>query len=286
MLANKPQSVDERLTFTTTYSLHLPTHHLRRLLVKHWHLIEKSPLLSRLFPNTPTIAFRTHKSIRKQLTRARLEDSKIVYKIDRDLNLLCEPLPAPDAPPLIQKCNDNCLTCKALDTKLYIKSTSINTYHNLKIKSTISCKTRNVIYVITCTRCKAQYTGMTTQPLYNRFSTHMREMFSKRPPNWIQTCLYRHFQKKHHVPSDARVQPVEWIEDRSLKKRECMGQSPENNRALWTEHHPIALLHLLPLFFISQLYPHQKIHSSRMYPPLASTFYFVSSSRHFTCCTP
>ena len=85
---------------------HLPTYCLRRLVVKHRHLIEKSPQLSRLFPSRPTIAFRTHKSIRKQLTRTRLEDSKIVYKIDRDLNLLCEPLPAPDEPPLIQKCKD------------------------------------------------------------------------------------------------------------------------------------------------------------------------------------
>ena len=220
-LADKPHNAGERLTFTTTYSPHLPTYRLRRLLVKHWHLIEKSPLLSRLFPNRPTIAFRTYKNIRKQLTRARLEDSKIVYKINRDLNLLCEPLPAPNAPPLIKTCNNNCLTCKALDTKPYIRSTSKSTYHNLKIKNTISCKSRNVLYVITCTRCKVQYVGMTTQPLHNRFSTHMREMFSKRPPNWVQTHLYRHFQQKYHNPSDVLVQPVEYVEDRrNLKKRE------------------------------------------------------------------
>ena len=80
---NKKHDAGERLTFTTTYSPHLPTYRLRRLLTKHWHLIEKSPLLSRLFPNRPTVAFRTHKSIRKQLTRARLEDSNITHKIDR-----------------------------------------------------------------------------------------------------------------------------------------------------------------------------------------------------------
>ena len=169
MPANKPHNPDERLTFTTT-------HCLRRLLVKHWHLIEKS---------------------------------------------------------------HDCLTCKALDTKPYIRSTSKSTYHNLKIKNTIGCKTRNIIYVITCTRCKTQYTGMTTQPLHNRFSTHMREMFSKRPPNWVQTRLYRHFQKKHHVPPDVRVQPVEWIEDRRrVKKRESAWI--KNNGTLWTKHHPIA----------------------------------------------
>ena len=101
-LANKACGSDERLTFATTYTPHIPTYRLRKLLVKHWHLIEKSPLLSRLFPNRPSVTFRTHRNIRKQLTRARLEDSKIVHKIDRDLNLLCEPLPGPSATPLIR----------------------------------------------------------------------------------------------------------------------------------------------------------------------------------------
>ena len=191
------------------------------MLTKHWHLNEKSPLLSRLFPNRPTVAFRTHKSIRKQLTRARLEDSNITHKIDRELNLLCELLPAPNTPPLIRKCNNNCLTCKALDTKPYIKSTSKGTHNNLKIKNTVNCKTRDVIYVIKCNRCQAQYVGMTTQTLHNRFSSHMREISSRRPAYWVQTRLYRHFQQKHHTPSDVKVQPVECVEDRGrLKKRE------------------------------------------------------------------
>ena len=76
-LTNKTHAASEHLTFTTTYSQHLTTYRLRRLLTKHWHLIEKSPLLSRLFPNRPTVAFRTDKSIRKQLTRVRLETSNI-----------------------------------------------------------------------------------------------------------------------------------------------------------------------------------------------------------------
>ena len=94
----------------------------------------------------------------------------VVVKVGRSpalcvflLNLLYEPLPAPNAPPLIRKCNNNCQTCKALITKLYIKSTSKGTHHNLKIKNTINCKTRNVVYIITCTRCQAQYVGMTSQ---------------------------------------------------------------------------------------------------------------------------
>ena len=68
---------------------------------------------------------------------------------------------------------------------------------------------------------QTQYVGMTTQSLDSRFSSQMREMFSKRPADWVQTCLYRHFQNKGHTPSDIRVQPVEHTEDqRSLKKRE------------------------------------------------------------------
>ena len=207
-LTNKTHDAGEHLTFTTMYSPHLLTWRLRRLLTKHWHLIEKSSLLSRLFPNRPTVAFRTNKSIRKQLTRARLEDSNITHKIDRELNLLCEPLPAPNAPPLIRKCNNNCLTCKALDTKPYIKGASKGTHHNFKIKNTVNCKTRNVIYVIKCTRCQAKYVGMTSQTLHNRFSSHMREISSRRPAYWVQTRLYRHFQQKHYTQTLKFVSPL------------------------------------------------------------------------------
>ena len=62
---------------------------------------------------------------------------------------------------------------------------------------------------------------MTSQPLHNRFSSHMREISSRRPANWVQTRLYRHYHQKHHTPSDVKVHPVECVEDRgSLKKRE------------------------------------------------------------------
>ena len=50
---------------------------------------------------------------------------------------------------------------------------------------------------------------------------HMKEMLSKRPADWAQTRLYRHFQNKGHTPSDIRVQPVEHTEDR---RRECLDQ--------------------------------------------------------------
>ena len=48
----------------------------------------------------------------------------------------------------------------------------------------IDCKTRNVIYVITCTRCKAQYVGITWQSL-----VAICEIFSRRSVNWVQICL-------------------------------------------------------------------------------------------------
>ena len=142
------------------------------------------------------------------------------------LFLLCEPLPAPNAPQLIRKCNNNCLTCKALNTKPYIKSISKGTHYNLKIKSTVNCKTRNVIYVITCSRCQAQYVGMTSQPLHNKFSCHMREISSIRPAYWVQTRPYRHYQQKHQTPSDVKVQPVEYVEDQGSLKKRVLGSRP------------------------------------------------------------
>ena len=64
---------------------------------------------------------------------------------------------------------------------------------------------------------------MTTQPLHNRFSKRLREMFTKRPPNRVQTRQYKCVQQSHHTPSDVQVQPVESTLDRRTLKKKVLG---------------------------------------------------------------
>ena len=93
---------------------------------------------------------------------------------------------------------------------------------------------------------------MITQSLHSRFSSHMREMFRKRPADWLQTCLYRHLTKAPHplwYPSQASGIP--WRSRTSAEERGCLNQGLKNNWTLWTSFH--AIPHLLPLLLSDDL---------------------------------
>ena len=93
---------------------------------------------------------------------------------------------------------------------------------------------------------------MITQSLHSRFSSHMREMFRKRPAYWLQTCLYRHLTKAPHplwYPSQASGIP--WRSRTSAEERGCLNQGLKNNWTLWTSFH--AIPHLLPLLLSGDL---------------------------------
>ena len=50
---------------------------------------------------------------------------------------------------------------------------SSNTSKKIKINGTFNCKTRNVVYCITCEKCKLQYIGQTTRSLNERVREHI-----------------------------------------------------------------------------------------------------------------
>jgi hypothetical protein len=224
-LRDKTRDTQARLSLCTTYTPHLPPSRIRRLLNKHWHLIAEDPSLSGIFPEEPRLAFRGHKSSKQMLVKARVAATYEYHTIDRNLNVLRDPLPSPSDPPLVRECHKpECLTCPHLKTTPYVRSFRKGTAHNLKISNTLTCMSRNTIYVISCDKCKVQYVGMSSQPLKARFAQHLREIrkHQEMGHNWGTTRLYRHFAKPGHQPHHLQVQPVEEIPEggTTLKARE------------------------------------------------------------------
>ena len=53
-----------------------------------------------------------------------------------------------------------------------------------EINGTFNCKTRNVVYCITCEKCKLQYIGQTTRSLDERVREHIgyiRNLYTNQP---------------------------------------------------------------------------------------------------------
>ena len=70
--------------------------------------------------------------------------------------------------------SDNCVTCELLLPGTTFKSTM--TGKDYKFMPSVSCHTKNIIYLVTCQQCKKQYVGKTAQTLKQRHYGHRREI--------------------------------------------------------------------------------------------------------------
>ena len=81
----------------------------------------------------------------------------------------------------MKHCGLNCPTCPYIERGTVIQSS--NTSKKIEINGTFNCKTRNVVYCITCEKFKLQYIGQTTKSLDERVREHITLEIS------IQTSL-------------------------------------------------------------------------------------------------
>ena len=102
----------------------------------------------------------------------------------------------------------NCQFCKLhLNPSTSFKSTVTNDSFNLDKSShdiNLACKTKNVVYLVTCAKCDIQYVGMTTQAICSRFDGHRTKIRNKT----VNTALCRHYSKTDHSVSDMKVQII------------------------------------------------------------------------------
>ena len=73
--------------------------------------------------------------------------------------------------PGMKPCGLNYPTCPYNEPGAVIQSS--NTSKKIEINGTFNCKTRNVVYCITCEHCKLQYIGQTTRSLDERVREHI-----------------------------------------------------------------------------------------------------------------
>ena len=118
----------------------------------HLPILHASERLRRAFQYPPLIAFCRPKNLRDLLVRATLTSTS-------------------HEPPGNFPCGaSKCKTCQILRaTDEFFSHTTGQVF---KLKFRASCKSSNVIYLITCRRCSLQYVGETGQALHMRVNGH------------------------------------------------------------------------------------------------------------------
>ncbi|XP_023341082.1 uncharacterized protein LOC111711067 [Eurytemora carolleeae] len=90
----------------------------------------------------------------------------------------------------VLKCGrDNCVTCEGLVEGCVFKSSITHTKYSFKPQDPCNCRSRRVIYLVTCQECHMQYVGKTERGLYERHYEHRKEVNNESSP------LGRHFGK-------------------------------------------------------------------------------------------
>ena len=136
----------------------------------------------------------------------------------------CLPPPrykTPHNQPLTTACkHSHCITCRyhLLCTTTF-QSINRMTY---RIRHSLTCTSRNFIYLISCTKCKKQYVGCTTQQLNTRINHHRTNIINK-----ISTRIATDFGQPGHVLNEhLKVQPIDSVTNsehtiRELYRLEC-----------------------------------------------------------------
>lgn len=100
--------------------------------------------------------------------------------------------------------NSRCTTCFHLNTNPTFKSTSTGTMYT--VRHSFSCTSSKLIYLITCTKCRKQYVGMTMNTLNYRITRHRSSIFCK-----ANRYLCNHFNFPDHSIKNLSVQPIDTL---------------------------------------------------------------------------
>jgi hypothetical protein len=201
------------IPLVTDFNTNLPN--ISNILKRNLHILESTDLLKNIFGGKRIVtAYRRPKNLKEILAPSKLRDSDVENSPNNGLNngkIGCN------------KCSGRCDLCRN-----YLESsrkfTSIATKKFYFIKQELGCKSKNVIYLVTCNKCNLQYVGSTRNEFKVRFRNHKSSMLTNK-----KTCeVAIHFNSTPHKLSDFSFLAIE-----SLKNLNNIEGDLLNREAYW-----------------------------------------------------
>lgn len=106
-----------------------------------------------------------------------------------------------------------CITCKFHAAPKNRVVSCVNN-RTISVRCNISCSSINVIYIITCRKCKMQYVGETGRSLRDRVNDHRSAIRNK-----SDTPISWHFAMKEHSVADLSITPIDIVENVFIRRK-------------------------------------------------------------------
>ena len=109
--------------------------------------------------------------------------------------------------------NTRCGSCKHLNN-----TNSFQNKHSRKqfpINESLSCKSKNLIYLISCKKCQLQYVGETQNTLRERLTGHLSDIRRK-----TDKPISLHFNSINHSINDLIITPIEKLKDNATDQEQ------------------------------------------------------------------
>ena len=114
-----------------------------------------------------------------------------------------------------------CEVCKCItETDTFTISVTGETY---KVNHCLDCNDKCLVYLLTCNKCKKQYTGQTSDNFRGRWNNYKSKSKSfKRRGKCIQENLYKNFESEGHTEflDDVSITLIDKTDGSNSTKRE------------------------------------------------------------------
>ena len=184
----------DRVVFAVNFDPRLPS--ISDILKRHWRTMTLDPWMKEVFVDPPMVAFKRPTNLREKLVCAKLPSSP--SRPRRSIKGM-------------GKCKKNCPTCPYVKEEKVVKCTVSK--KSTEINYQCDCKTSNVIYIITCTKCYQQYIGKTERTLDERVREHVGYIQNKQ----LHQPTGQHFNLPGHQLHHLQVSVMEKVFDKGRK---------------------------------------------------------------------
>ena len=183
------REASKREPFVLTYHPALPS--VSKMVRKHWKvMVDGSTILKRCFPQPSVVAYKRSKNLKDMLIRSKVKNTRASTR-----NVLG-----------FKPCKTVCAMC--LNSPVASSHRCYRTGQEWKIAAKITCKTKNVVYKLSCLKCpEFVYIGETGRRIMDRIQEHRGYINQKRQDQ----PAGQHFNLPGHDYRHLVVTPIERV---------------------------------------------------------------------------